>query len=467
MSNRIRRLYLRELSCKTVLVGRWSTLIGMVVLAFFVFCDTVLVPVQGTLPWRFFGIACCLVFFSLAHTRLKHDSRLAIPLYSLALAGVMLSVCGVACTMFYLCPAVPGTKYGAAAGVIVATLALFVFASGARRYLLYIIGVPLALTAVYLMLGGVLAPYEWIHVTNLLVAGIAVVAMSLIQEPILSNEFKMRQMALESNAKLKRARDMLKQAHDEQLQRHRTELAHVGRLSMMGEMAASLAHQLNQPLHAIHNYTSGSLMRLLKTPQRDEELVAALEQIGEEANRAAEIVRRVRRFVQKREPQFSEVFVNNLVEEVVFLGKTELEQRHAKVVIELSEVLPAVIGDPVQIEQVIINLVRNGLDAMDETPEENRLLSIKSVRYGEEMVQVEVCDHGKGMGREDAERVFEPFFTTKPEGMGMGLAISRSIVQGMADVFGYPLTRERAARSTSLYRSPKEPRQWPVVPQYL
>ena len=106
---------------------------------------------------------------------------------------------------------------------------------------------------------------------------------------------------------LKQAQELLKQAHDEQLQRHRAELAHVARLSMMGEMAASLAHELNQPLHAVKNYASGSLMRLLKTPQRDEELVAALEQISEEANRAAEIVRRVRGFVQKREPRFSEV----------------------------------------------------------------------------------------------------------------------------------------------------------------
>ena len=245
----------------------------------------------------------------------------------MALAGVLLSVCGVACTMFYVPPPVPGAKYGAEAGVIATVLALFVFASGARRYLLYIIGVPLALMVVCLTLGGVLAPNEWIHVTNPVVAGIAVVAMSLIQEPIFYNEFKMRQMALESNVKLKQAQEMLKQAHDEQLQRHRAELAHVARLSMMGEMAASLAHELNQPLHAVNNYASGSLMRLLKTPQRDEELVAALEQIGEEANRAAEIVRRVRGFVQKREPQFSEVLVNNLVEEVVLLSKAELEQR--------------------------------------------------------------------------------------------------------------------------------------------
>ena len=229
---------------------------------------------------------------------------------------------------------------------------------------------------------------------------------------------------------LKQAQELLKQAHDQQLQRHRAELAHVARLSMMGEMAASLAHELNQPLHAINNYASGSLIRLRKTPQRDEQLVAALEQISEEAKRAAEIVRRVRGFVQKHEPQFSEVFVNNLVEEVILLSKTELEQHcHAKVVVELLENLPVVIGDAVQIEQVIMNLVRNGLEAMEETSVENQLLTIKTMRYSDKMVQVEVCDRGKGIGGEALEKIFDPFFTTKPEGMGMGLAISRSIIQ--------------------------------------
>ena len=220
-----------------------------------------------------------------------------------------------------------------------------------------------------------------------------------------------------------------KRAQDEQLQRNRRELAHVARLSMMGEMAASLAHELNQPLHAVNNYASGSLMRLLKTPHADQELVSALEQIVEEANRAAGIVRRVRAFVEKREPQLSAVLVNNLIEEVVLFSKAEMEQRHAKVVVALAKNLPLVLGDPVQIEQVIMNLVRNGLEAMDETPEENRLLSIKTFRHGDDMVQVDVADRGKGSGEADREKMFQPFFTTKPEGMGMGLAISRSIVQ--------------------------------------
>ncbi len=426
----IRRLYLEELSRKTVLVGQWSMLLGTAVLAFFVLCDTMLVQVHGSLPWRFFGIACCLGFLSFAHTRLKRDPRLAIPLYAVALAGYLLSVCGVACTMFHAPPPVPGAKYGAVAGVIVAVLAMFVFATGARRHLSYVVGVPLALVAAYLALSGVLAPHEWIHVVNPMLAGIAVVVMSLIQEPIFYNEFRMRQLALETNVKLRQAQEILKQAHDEQLQRHRTELAHVARLSMMGQMAASLAHELNQPLHAVKNYAYGSICRLQKMPERDEEFVIALEQISEEASRAAEIIRRVKWFVQKHELQFSEAIVNNLVEEVVLFSKAELKQRgHAKIVLELAENLPAVMGDAIQIEQVIMNLVCNGLEAMDEMPDDDRLLVIKTMRHGEDTIQVDVCDCGKGIGGADLEKVFEPFFTTKPEGMGMGLAISRSIVQ--------------------------------------
>ena len=230
---------------------------------------------------------------------------------------------------------------------------------------------------------------------------------------------------------LKQAQEILKAAHDEQLQRHRAELAHVARLSMLGEMAAGLAHELNQPLHAVKNYAGGGVRRLLKTPQRDEELVVALEQISAEANRAAEIVRRVRRFVQKREPSLSEVAVNSLVEEVALLCKTEIEQHRAKVVLESSPGLPPIVGDAIQIEQVLVNLLRNGLEAMDDTPEDERLLGIRSMLHGNDTVQVDVCDRGKGIGAEDLERVFDPFFTTKPEGMGMGLAISRSIVQAL------------------------------------
>ena len=151
---------------------------------------------------------------------------------------------------------------------------------------------------------------------------------------------------------------------------------------MMGAMAASLAHELNQPLHAMKNYAQGGIRRLLKTPQKDAELVAALEQIGAEADRAAAIVRRVRAFVQKREPQVSAVPLNRLVENVVLLSKCDCEQHHGKVILGLSEDLPLVLGDPIQIEQVLMNLVYNGLEAMDETPHDGRLLGINDAAGG-------------------------------------------------------------------------------------
>ncbi len=185
---------------------------------------------------------------------------------------------------------------------------------------------------------------------------------------------------------------------EEELQRHEVELTHVARLSTMGEMAASLAHELNQPLHAVKNYARGSVRRLLKKDEKDEELLSALWQISEEANRAAEIIRRVRGFVRKRDPQVSKLSVNGLVEEVLLLSKAEIQRRRAAVVVVLAPDLPAVLGDPIQIEQVMLNLVRNGLEAMDDVPELSggRRLWIKTARHGD--------DHDSGQRARSRQR---------------------------------------------------------------
>jgi signal transduction histidine kinase len=215
----------------------------------------------------------------------------------------------------------------------------------------------------------------------------------------------------------------------EELQQHQAEMAHVARLSMLGEMAASLAHELNQPLHAVKNYAYGSICRLQAMPHKDEELVTALEQIGEEASRAAEIIRRVRVFAKKRALNFSTVSVNSLVEEAVLFTRMDIQRFHARTTLELQEHLPTVAGDPVQLEQVLLNLIRNGLEAMEQSANGNRMLRIATKLSGADAIQVDVCDGGTGIGETELEKVFEPFFSTKPEGMGMGLAISRSIVQ--------------------------------------
>jgi signal transduction histidine kinase len=218
-------------------------------------------------------------------------------------------------------------------------------------------------------------------------------------------------------------------ASQEQLQLHQNELAHMSRLSIMGEMAASLAHELNQPLHAAKNYARGSIRRLLKSAERDEEVMTALERIGQEADRAAEILRRVRDFVQKTGPSVSAISVNDLVREAVVINNLELKQTRAKIVCDLAADIPPVNADPIQIEQVVVNLARNGLESMHELPEDERVLNIGTRRCDAETIEVFVRDRGKGIGEQEMKRIFEPFFTTKPEGMGMGLAISRSIIQ--------------------------------------
>ncbi len=218
-------------------------------------------------------------------------------------------------------------------------------------------------------------------------------------------------------------------ASQEQLQLHQIELAHMSRLSVMGEMAASLAHELNQPLHAAKNYARGSIRRMLKSAEHDGEVLTALEHIADEADRAAEILRRVRDFVQKTGPHISTISLNDLVREAVAINSLELKQIRAKIVCELAPDIAPVTADPIQIEQVVVNLARNGLESMYGVPEEQRVLSIGTRRCDEQTIEVFVRDRGKGIGEEEMARIFEPFFTTKPEGMGMGLAISRSIIQ--------------------------------------
>jgi len=218
-------------------------------------------------------------------------------------------------------------------------------------------------------------------------------------------------------------------ASQEQLQLHQNELAHMARLSIMGEMAASLAHELNQPLHAVKNYARGSVRRLLKDPEHDVELMTILERIGEEADRAAEILRRVRDFVQKIGPNVSAISVNDLVQDAVMINNLDLKRTRAKVVCTLAPNIAFVRADPIQIEQVVVNLARNGMESMQDIPEEQRVLSIGTRQCDEQTIEVFVRDCGKGISEQEIKKIFEPFFTTKAEGMGMGLAISRSIIQ--------------------------------------
>ncbi len=210
---------------------------------------------------------------------------------------------------------------------------------------------------------------------------------------------------------------------------HQQELVHVCRLSSMGEMSTGLAHELNQPLSAIINFAGGCIRRLESDIGGREELVEALKQISNQARRAGEIIHRLRGLVVKQAPVRNQVDLNEVVREACSFVEFEVRKNGLSIEQELSpERLPVCI-DVVQIEQVLLNFIRNALDAMQETPQEERCLTVRTGRAGETEVMVEVLDAGTGIDDEVMLHLFDPFFTTKQTGMGMGLAISQTIVE--------------------------------------
>ena len=226
------------------------------------------------------------------------------------------------------------------------------------------------------------------------------------------------------------ARDITHRKDAEERSRlHRDELAHVARLSTMGEMAAEMAHELNQPLQAIANYASGCTLRLRGKGRPAEELLSALSEITEQSNRASGLIRRMRNFVRKREPQRAYVDVNQRVRDVVALANFEARKQSATLTLDLQDPLPLVFADSIQLEQVILNLVLNGLESMVLTPNEMREVRVCTLSESSQSVEVQVWDRGRGFTRETAQSMFDPFYTTRETGLGLGLSISRSIVE--------------------------------------
>jgi C4-dicarboxylate-specific signal transduction histidine kinase len=214
---------------------------------------------------------------------------------------------------------------------------------------------------------------------------------------------------------------------DEALRRTQGELAHVSRVTTMGELAASIAHEVNQPLGAIVGNAEICLQWLKNDRPNLQHLREALEDIASDGRRAGEIISRIRSLVKKTEPQSVSLDVNEVVGEVVSLIAHEAQRRQVDVEVEL-EGLPPVLGDRIQLQQVLLNLTMNGIDAMSAITDRKLRLCLTTA-LGDASVLVSVKDCGVGIKAQDAELVFRAFHTTKSSGMGMGLAISRSIVE--------------------------------------
>ncbi|WP_437979711.1 hybrid sensor histidine kinase/response regulator [Sorangium sp. So ce117] len=231
-----------------------------------------------------------------------------------------------------------------------------------------------------------------------------------------------------ANERLERELE-LNRAAEIRVQRAQDELAHLNRVSAMSELAASIAHELNQPLVAILSNAQAALRLLSHTPPDIPEARAALDDIVADDRRAGKVIQRLRAMLRKGELSVAAQDLNELVREVARLMASAALLAGTTVRLELAPGLPPVRGDGVQLQQVLVNLLTNALDAVSRRPPEVRLAVVRTLPAGEGGVELSVADSGEGIPPGDLERIFEPFFTSKAQGLGVGLAISRSIVE--------------------------------------
>jgi PAS domain S-box-containing protein len=236
----------------------------------------------------------------------------------------------------------------------------------------------------------------------------------------LANNLAYGVMALRTRGERRRAEEALDKAQ--------AELAHVTRVTTLGEMTASIAHEINQPLAAVVNNASAGLRWLASSVPDLDEARRCLSLIVGDGHRAAEIISRIRALVKKSPAQKDWLAINETILEVLALARSELQGNHVVLQTDLSDGLPPVLGDRIQLQQVILNLVINGIEAMSAVTDRRRELAVRSCNYDSDTILLEVKDAGVGLQPENLDQLFKTFFTTKAKGMGMGLAISRSII---------------------------------------
>jgi two-component system sensor histidine kinase TtrS len=228
---------------------------------------------------------------------------------------------------------------------------------------------------------------------------------------------------------IKNAETKRRHAEDKSRQ-HLVELSHVSRLHTANEMATGIAHELNQPLSAINSFASAGLKYLQRANDKPTMLSEALQGISRQAMRAGDIIQQLRTYVQKESPQMTVADLNPLINEIMVLMQPNFKGQGIELHLELAEPLPKVMVSCIEIQQVLVNLVQNAVDAMQNSPSGFRHLLVSTGLVGETAVAVKVSDTGPGMNGETVEHIFEPFFTTKGnKGIGVGLSLSYSIIE--------------------------------------
>jgi C4-dicarboxylate-specific signal transduction histidine kinase len=221
----------------------------------------------------------------------------------------------------------------------------------------------------------------------------------------------------------------LSRAAELKVRKAQDELAHMNRVSAMSELAASIAHEINQPLAAILSNAQAAQRLLARTPPDLAEVRDALAAVVDDDRRAGKVIQQIRAMLRKSDPQVIAQDLNELVREVARLLASAALLQGATLRIELAPSLPRACGDGIQLQQVLLNLIVNALDAVSRRPPDARLVVVQTRVAGRGRLELSVTDSGEGIAAADIERIFEPFFTTKAHGLGMGLALSRTIVE--------------------------------------
>ena len=301
--------------------------------------------------------------------------------------------------------------------------------SGAIKALTALASVPTAILLLYLVPHAVALPSPQAMRLEIAERKSAERALNLVKEQL---EFMVQERTAELSKTNKEliAEIAQRKRSEEALQAAQAQMARMARVSTMGELTSSIAHEINQPLAAVVTNGDASLRWLGNDPPNLAKTRESITGMIKEANRASEVIKRIRALAKKTPPQKANLEVNEVIDEAIGLVGGQLARQGVVLRKELVPNLPPVIGDRVQVQQVILNLIANGIEAMEGVTGRPRELSIGAKSTDDGRVLISVSDCGTGIEPESADHLFEAFFTTKQEGMGLGLSISRTIVEG-------------------------------------